>query len=34
LSFITGERLLILYSEQGLQGVETELNNLHSQGII
>jgi len=34
LSFITGERLLILYSEQGLQGVETELNNLRSQGII
>ena len=34
LSFFTGERLLILYSEKGLTGVRTELQKLREKKII
>ena len=34
LSFLTGERLLILYSGRGLAGVQAELDKLRSAGVI
>jgi hypothetical protein len=34
LSFLTGERILILYSGQGLAAVQAELDKLRSAGII
>ena len=34
LSFLTAERLLILYSEKGLTEVRTELQELREQRII
>jgi len=34
LSFLTGERILILYSSQGLAGVQAELDRLRSAGVI
>jgi hypothetical protein len=33
-SFFTAERLLILYSEKGIDGVEDEVQKLRAQGII
>jgi hypothetical protein len=34
LSFFTGERLLIIYSKQGLEGVVSEVEQLRAAGII
>jgi hypothetical protein len=34
LSFLTGERILILYSEQGLTGVQAEIDKLKKSHII
>jgi hypothetical protein len=34
LSFLTGERILILYSQQGLAGVQTELDRLRRAHVI
>ena len=34
LSFLTGERLLILYSQQGLAGVQAELDRLRRARVI
>jgi hypothetical protein len=34
LSFLTGERLLILYSGRGLAGVQTELDKLRAAGVL
>ena len=34
LSFLTAERLLIIYSQSGLAGVKTELDILHSLGVL
>jgi hypothetical protein len=34
LSFLTAERLMILYSEQGLDGVSREVKKLREAGII
>lgn len=33
-SFFTAERLLILYSEKGIDGLRTELKKLRAEGII
>jgi hypothetical protein len=33
-SFFTAERLLILYSEKGIDGVRTEIKKLRAEGII
>jgi len=34
LSYMTGERLMIIYSERGLEGVSTEVKKLRDAGII
>jgi hypothetical protein len=34
LSFFTGERLLILYSQQGITGVTAEVQKLRDKGVI
>lgn len=34
LSFFTAERLLILYSEKGIDGVKTEVQKLRAEGIL
>jgi hypothetical protein len=34
LSFLTGERILILYNSQGLAGVQAQLDKLRSAGVI
>ncbi len=34
LSFLTGERILILYSQQGLAGVQGELDRLRKAHVI
>jgi len=34
LSFLTGERILMLYSEQGLAGVQAEIDKLKKGHII
>jgi hypothetical protein len=34
LSFFTGERLLILYSDKGLAGVQAELDKLRAAGVL
>jgi len=34
LSFLTGERLLILYSEKGIGGMISEVQELRDRGII
>jgi hypothetical protein len=34
LSFFTAERLLILYSEKGVDGVKTEVQKLRAEGVL
>jgi hypothetical protein len=34
ISFLTAERLLIIYGNAGVDGVRTELTNLRKRGVI
>jgi hypothetical protein len=34
MSFFTGERLLIIYSEKGINGVTAEVQKLRDAGVI